>query len=616
MTLVVAALAVAIAVSLALAVARAGAAPVPLTEFKLQPGDTAGSLIDGPGGALWFGDESSASVPRLGRITTSGAITTKQVASAGDIGDVANGANGTIWFTLIGTVSHAIGERTASGQIKIFTPGMDGLNPGAIPVELAEGANGAVWFIDHANAAYSIGEIKPSGSIVEYPTGGYDPDALTATSNGNAWFTVAGPPGQIGTVTAGASPGSMAKVYPTGSMTMPTEITAGDDGNVWFSNDGTPAAVGRVTPNGGLMEFGSAHGLQMSADPDALTAGPDGNVWFQDQYATKPAVGRITPSGKIKEFALSHEAWDLTVGIDRNIWLATGDNGGTNPGVARVIPATGKVQFFSAGLGPGAVVGDGTNIVSGPDGNLWLIDIGTPEAIVRASVGLGPVASTGAATMVTGSSARATGSVNARGASTTVTVAYGRTRSLGSTTAAGTIPSSDVAHAVSASLKGLRAGTTVYYRVQATNSYGSSSGAIHSFKTTAASGKTIVKSVGGRQFTIGLPSTSACLAGRLAVTVRASKLARSQASTLRFRSLAAYLDRGRAKTRFRRRHHHRVKLTVHVPNATAKHLPSTLRLSLRHLHAGPHHLRLVFTFARSGGHGHLVKTVRVAFRTC
>ena len=125
----------------------------------------------------------------------------------------------------------------------------------------------------------------------------------------------------------------------------------------------------------------------MGATPDAITAGPDGNVWFDDQAGPDFKVGKITPAGQITEYPLSDNPWDLTVGIDGNLWLLQGH---TTNGIDRVTP-TGEVDLFTAGLLPTADIYDGTNLVSGPDGNLWFIDIGTPNAIVRADVQLPPV---------------------------------------------------------------------------------------------------------------------------------------------------------------------------------------------------------------------------------
>ena len=47
--------------------------------------------------------------------------------------------------------------------------------------------------------------------------------------------------------------------------------------------------------------------------------------------------------------ALTGTPWDLTVGIDGNIWLPQGDMGGLN-GVDRLNVTTGKIDFFNAGM--------------------------------------------------------------------------------------------------------------------------------------------------------------------------------------------------------------------------------------------------------------------------
>jgi hypothetical protein len=168
----------------------------------------------------------------------------------------------------------------------------------------------------------------------------------------------------------------------------------------------------------------------------------------------------------------------ITAGADGNLWVPQGPPNGVN----RVTPS-GTVSFFNAGLNPGANITDGTNIVSGPDGNLWFLDEGSPYAIVRADVQLPPTVTTGAATNVTASSAEIDGSANGRGAASTVTIQYETTPALGSTAAAGSEPADDTAGAVSATVTGLPAGTTIYYRLAASNAYGTVSGGTLSFTT-------------------------------------------------------------------------------------------------------------------------------------
>src|SRR6185295_7942403 len=77
----------------------------------------------------------------------------------------------------------------------------------------------------------------------------------------------------------------------------PQAITAGSDGNVWFTDTGATPAIGRVSPGGEITEYG----LNGGARPAGITAGPDGNLWFTNAGAN-PGIGRITPGGEITEF--------------------------------------------------------------------------------------------------------------------------------------------------------------------------------------------------------------------------------------------------------------------------------------------------------------------------
>jgi len=629
---------------LGVGVATASAAPI--TEFNVPNATAVSSLIDGPDGALYFGETTTAGTPAIGRITTTGTITSIPVPSTGDIESLALGAGGTIWFSIADT-AHAIGKLASSGQVTVITPGNDGLGANAIPLDMAAAPDGTVWFLDDATAGPGVGAISPSGQISEYQDStGSMPDELTVAADGDAWFTVEQgsmtQPAGVAFAKLGAPTTTPAQVFPTDSgsfpTTMPTGITQGSDGQLYFADPGSPG-IGRVTPSGAVSEFGTLSGLQTSADPDALTAAPDGNVWFDDQYANNPAVGKITPSGQITEFPSAGEPWDLTVGIDGNVWLPVGNNDGTDTGIARVTTATGKIDIFSSGLRPGAFINDGTNIVSGPDGNLWFIDLphaGNPgPAIGRADVQLPPVVTTGTAANVTTSSALIDGTVNARGSATTVTIQYGTTPALGSTVAAGSEPAADTAGAISATLTGLAGGTVVDYRVTASNAYGTVSGSTLQFTTAAApppppvpATRTLHATAGNQRITVTLPSTSPCLAasGRLPLQLSSVAIPGSKASKLRFKQAQVFIDRGIKRTRVKlvMIHHHkrRKRVTVFVANATARHLPATLSPSLRGLHAGRHALRITLVYTRTRHVGHRTvrstqsKTIKTTFTVC
>src|ERR1043166_2700518 len=102
-----------------------------------------------------------------------------------------------------------------------------------------------------------------------------------------------------------------------------------------------------------------------------------------------------------------------------------------------------------------------------------------------------PVVSTSPATNVASLSATLNGSVNPRGATTSVNFQYGLTTSYGSTTATQTKTGNTV-QAVSANISGLTASTTYHFRIVAHNNGGTSFGADRTFTTLSATGPPVV----------------------------------------------------------------------------------------------------------------------------
>jgi phosphodiesterase/alkaline phosphatase D-like protein len=98
-----------------------------------------------------------------------------------------------------------------------------------------------------------------------------------------------------------------------------------------------------------------------------------------------------------------------------------------------------------------------------------------------------PTATTGAASSITATTATIAGSVTPNGADTHVVFAYGTSSALAGAkkTTSVDVGSGTTAGVVSVHLTGLTAGTKYYYQVQATNSAGTTSGAINSFTSTA-----------------------------------------------------------------------------------------------------------------------------------
>ena len=97
-----------------------------------------------------------------------------------------------------------------------------------------------------------------------------------------------------------------------------------------------------------------------------------------------------------------------------------------------------------------------------------------------------PTATTDTASMISSSSASINATVNPNGATTTYAFQYGTTTNYGSQTATSAAGSGTTGVSVRATLSGLISGTTYHFRVVATNSAGTASGADAMFTTTAA----------------------------------------------------------------------------------------------------------------------------------
>ena len=117
-----------------------------------------------------------------------------------------------------------------------------------------------------------------------------------------------------------------------------------------------------------------------------IVAGPDGNEWFTDP--TDNAIGRVTPQGKVTLFPLPSQAadggdgssdfipnaqapTDIVVGPDGNLWFT--ENG--TDGIGRITPG-GVITEFHTPSADSYPLG----LTVGGDGNLWFAESGT-EAI-------------------------------------------------------------------------------------------------------------------------------------------------------------------------------------------------------------------------------------------
>lgn len=190
-----------------------------------------------------------------------------------------------------------------------------------------------------------------------------------------------------------------------------------------------------------------------------------------------------------------------------------------------------------------------------------------------------PQATTDPATGVTQTTGTLNGTVNPARRTATYHFDWGTTTAYGSTTAAQAAGSDSSDHPESAGLTGLRPGTTYHFRIVATNSAGTATGADQVFTTPVASRR----AARGRIALSGVPTVACTRAGRLTLRVRVH-------SASRVRSVSVRLD-GRRIASARRG-----TLTVHIHAS---------RLSRRRH-------RLTVTTVNAGG----ISRRTISFRRC
>ncbi len=153
-------------------------------------------------------------------------------------------------------------------------------------------------------------------------------------------------------------------------------------------------------------------------------------------------------------------------------------------GGAAYDPATGAIgaaPVADIGGAPALLITDGYMYVGGGFGTVNGTSQRSLARFARAVPS--PVAVTGAASAVTGSSADVAGQVNPHGQQTRYTFEYGPSLSFGSISPVVALDDADALEPVAASLTGLSPATTYYYRLVATNASGTTFGAVAAFST-------------------------------------------------------------------------------------------------------------------------------------
>jgi phosphodiesterase/alkaline phosphatase D-like protein len=422
---------------------------------------------------------------------------------------------------------------TTNGAIKSFTTTAGGTKPTA-----TTGAASAIT----ATGATIAGSVTPNGAdthiVFAYGTSSTLSGASKTTSlDVGSGTTSVGVSVQLNGLTAGTkyyyqmqatnsagtTNGAINSFTTTAGGTRPTATTGAASA---ITATGATIA-GSVTPNGAdthiVFAYGTSSTLSGASKTTSLDVGSgttsvgvsvpltgltSGTKYYYQLQATNSAG---TTNGAINSFTTTAGATKptATTGAASSI-TATGATitGSVNPngddthmffayGTSSTLSGASKTSTLDVGSGTTSVgvsvpltgLTSGTKYYYQPQATN---SAGTANGAINSFTTTGttatkPTATTGAASLITASTTTVAGSVTPNGADTHYVFSYGTNSNLSGakTTTSTDVGSGTTAVAVSAGLTGLTSNTKYYYRVQATNSAGTTDGAINSFTTIA-----------------------------------------------------------------------------------------------------------------------------------
>src|SRR5215470_17807669 len=230
-------------------------------------------ITAGPDGALWFTNRTGNTI---GRITTTGKVKTFSGTGISAPEGITAGPDGNLWFTTDTTVNEdSIGRITTTGTVTTSFLGSTG------PWGITAGPDGNLWFTNHTGN--TIGRITTSGNISLFGDPGISgPEGITAGPDGALWFT-----NHTGNTIWRYTTSNQVTSYTAPGISGPQGIAAGPDGAMWFTNH-TGNSIGRISATGKVTTYTAT----TVSGPAGIMAGRDGAMWFTN--STGNSIGRIT----------------------------------------------------------------------------------------------------------------------------------------------------------------------------------------------------------------------------------------------------------------------------------------------------------------------------------
>ncbi len=397
--------------------------------------------------AALAGSAAAASAPSA----TTGAVTSVGPTSAGVSGSVNPNGTATTWYVEYGT-STSYGTKTASASA--------GAGTSSVPVaQTLSGLKAGTTYHYRVVATSSAGTGRGADGLLTTPSA---PAVVTGGASGIT--------GTTATVHGTVDPNGRATSW---YFEIGTSTSYGAKTPVKSAGSGT-SAVDVSAPLSGLQTGHTYHYRLVATSDAGTTHGADKTL----VPAAAPVVAMRAASG-IHDTSLTLNAAVNPSGQRTTAWFDYGTTTayGSKSAAKSVGAGTAStnVSIAISGLAPGHVYHVRV-VASNAGGKTTGVDatvLTTGPAVVR----------TGSPNGVGYANATLTGSVVPNGHSTTYYFQYGTSTKYGSTTSKQNAGSGLSARSVSAALAGLAAGTTYHYRLVATSSSGTVTGADAAFST-------------------------------------------------------------------------------------------------------------------------------------
>ena len=173
---------------------------------------------------------------------------------------------------------------------------------------------------------------------------------------------------------------------PGNHVIFPDQVAAGPGGDVWFTagadyqtstSDPRSAAVGRVNVNTGAVSWVTLPTTTTAAAGRPLASDGAGNAWVSISGST---IGRVDAAGVLTTYPTPvAPTGGFARGPDGAIWFTVASPAGT--GSFKPIDRIARIATTGPSVGSVKVVGldqqaaGPTDMVAGPDGNLWLAQV-------------------------------------------------------------------------------------------------------------------------------------------------------------------------------------------------------------------------------------------------